>query len=120
MMTPPTSCPALFDCQPRQGMLFERDETYPDGIEYTPILIGSAVWRYRIVSAFRAEAAKKTIPATKTSISNDENERKLLNRYQGKSGSFALVKSYTKAPRKTTSPRMRGANVPAAVHLDFL
>ena len=73
-----------------------------------------------MVSAFSAEAAKNTMPATKTGVGNDEKDLKLLNKYHGKSGSLALVKSYANAPRKTMSPRMSGANVPAAFHLQVL
>jgi hypothetical protein len=46
-----------------------------------------------IVSALRADAAKKTIPATKTSTMREENSRKFLNRYHGKRGSFGTMKS---------------------------
>jgi hypothetical protein len=42
--------------------------------------MGSALKRYRIVSALRADAAKKTIPATNTKKSRELNSRKFLNR----------------------------------------
>ena len=66
--------------------------TYPEGMEYRPILTGSAVCRYGIVSAFDAEAAKKTMAATNTSTGKAENPRKFRNRYQGKGGSWGIMK----------------------------
>lgn len=78
--------------------------------------MGSAVCRYRIVCAFKADAAKKTMPATKTRTMRAENSRKFLKRYHGKSGSLETCASYTKAHTNVKKPRMMGASVPALFH----